>query len=700
MLKSFFLPLIRYWVITQYLFLAFLFISVGKMQAQTFLHPGIDMNQKDLDYMKKQVQAGVEPWRGAFERLKEKTQTDVEIVPVAHIIQGAYNNPDIGATALIRNANTAYDCVLIWYISGEEKYAQKAIEIIEKYAKHTWSFDDNNAKLLCGLSSYPMCAGAEILRYHYKGWTGKHTELFSRMMMETYYPVLRFYYPTANGNWDGVIARALLSIAVFTDNKSLFDGAIDHFIHAPANGSLFKYVYPSGQCQETTRDLAHVQMGLLEFAGAARIAYTQGVDLFSLGNNRLALGIEYTMDIMFGGTPQSYGVISTREIERRRDDYEYTYQHYTAKGIKMPQTARMCEEMRNKATRGILIGFRNEFQEQKSIKPSIELRPGTTAYPAGATSQRSQKIPANSIEVSPDDNLQEALDKAAGTGQWVVAKAGVHKLKQTLKIPSGTQLTGEGLETVLLFESVRYYAVSAKDTLMHDVRISNLVIEGAITHELPSDPNSGRFGRSGRYANMLTGIAFLGQTPGSMKNIVLENITVINFSRNGIFIAGAENLEINGCNISDNGASVIPGPRLQHNMLLKYANKVRISDSRFDTSLAGCGIALDNCSDAFVERCEIARNAWFGLLLSTSDNVAITANLIEGNSDSGLMSECLYRGCRNVSINNNIIQYNNGYGVEAYAAEKINLTGNQYHLNGQSVEQEKISTKQQILLDK
>jgi parallel beta-helix repeat protein len=692
------LPVNRHLRITRSIILAIALVVAGNLYAQPFLHPGIDMNQKDLDYMKKQVLAGQEPWKGAFERLKEKTKIDTKIIPVTHVIQGGYGVPDIGGFALTNNANTVYDCALIWYITGEEKYAQKAIEIIDKWDVRLWSFDDNNAKLLGGLSCYPLCSGAEILRYHYAGWTPKQTMQFSRMLMETFYPLLRFYYPEANGNWDGVISRALLSMAVFTDNRGLFNGVIDHFLHAPYNGSLFKYIYPSGQCQETSRDQGHVQMGLSEFAGAARIAYTQGVDLFSLGNNRLALGFEYTMNILFGGKPQSYGSISTRAIESRRDDYEYIYRHYTAKGVRMPMTGQMCEKVRNNSRRGVLIAFREEFQKQKTVRPSLDLYPGIIAYPAGATN-RAGKIPANSIEVLPGGNLQEALDKAAGTGQWVVAKTGIHTLKQTLNIPSGTQLVGEGPETVLMFESTKFYAISSNDTTMHDVRISNLVIEGAATHEVTSDPNTGRFNRTGRFANTLTGIAFLGLTHGSMKNIVLENITVINFSRNGIFITGAENLEINNCNISDNGAAIVPGQRLQHNMLLRHDSGVRIHDSRFDTSLAGCGIALDNCSGTTVERCEIARNAWFGLLLSTSDHITISGSLVEGNSNSGIMSEFLYKGCSNVLIKNNFIQYNNGYGIEAYAAEKLNLSGNKYDLNGQSLRQENIEQKPQVILN-
>ncbi len=681
----------------------FLFIVLVNVQAQQFLHPGIDMNQKDMDYMKKQALTGQEPWSSALKRLKEETSPDVEIPHVNNIIRGGHG--DIGGgKALLEYVNTVYNCALIWYVTGEEQYAQKALGIIENFSERIWSFEGNDAKLVGGVACYPLCAGAEILRYHYPGWTDKHTEQFSHLLMDTYYPLLRFYFPEANGNWDGVIVRGLLSIAVFMDNRVLFDGAIDHFIHAPANGSLFKYIYPSGQCQETTRDLAHVQMGLCEFGGAARIAYTQGVDLFSPGNNRLALGLEYTMNVMFGGKPQSYGDISTRGIDNRRGDYEYIYRHYAAKGVKMPMTGRMCEEVKNLEKvhpltdlgRNLLIAFREEFQTKKTVQLSIELRPGTIAYPTGATGKRLEKMPANIIEVLPGEDLQASLDKAAGTGQWVVAKAGIHNLKQTLNVPSGTHLTGEGLETVLMFESVKNYAISTKDlSSMHDVHISNLVIEGATSHDAGYDPNTGRFNRTGRFANSLTGIAFLGQMPGSMKNIVLENITLINFSRNGIFITGAENLEINNCNISDNGSRIGPGPRLNHNLSLRNVNRIRIYNSRFDTSISGCGVTLANCSDAIVEKCEIARNAWFGLLLSSSDNITITGNLIEGNSDSGIMSEHLYNGCRNVNINENIIQYNNGYGVEAYATEKINLNGNRYHLNGQSVGQENISTKPQ-----
>jgi len=676
-----------------------LFIIVGNVQTQAFVHPGIDMNQQDLEYMKKQVLAGREPWSNAFKNLKEKALKDIEaeIVPVTHVIRGPYGRPDVGASALWNNSATLYDLAVLWFITNEELYARKALEIIEKWSGRVWSFDDNDAKLLGGLSCHPFCAGAEILRYNYKGWTPAHTEQFSRMLMESYYPLLRFYFPEANGNWDGVIAKAVMAMAVFTDNRPLFDEAVNHFLHAPANGSLFKYIFPSGQCQETTRDIAHIQMGLLEFGGAARIAYTQGIDLLSLGNNRLALGIEYALDIIFGGNPQSYGVFSTRGLSNRRNDYEYFYRHYQAKGVKTPLLEKVSDEVRSKIGRDVLNAFRAEFQDKQSVPPTIDVRPGTIAYPAGATNQP-VLLPVNRIDVQPGEDLQAALDQSAGTGRCVVAKTGIHKLTKTLQIPSGTYLAGEGLGSVLMFESVNYYAVAAKDTSMHDVRISNLIIEGASSHEIPSDPNTGRFNRSGRFTNALTGIAFLGLSEGSMKNIVLDHVTVIHFSRNGVMITGADNVEINNCNISDNGAGIVPGPRLQHNLLLRHVSNVRIRESRFDTSIAGCGITLDNCLQVTIERCEIARNAWMGLLMSTSDHITVAGNLIEGNTFNGIMSEFQYFGCNNLDIKDNIIQYNGGFGIETYGAKQVVLSGNKYDLNGTSAQQEHISAEQKVIL--
>jgi parallel beta-helix repeat protein len=307
------------------------------------------------------------------------------------------------------------------------------------------------------------------------------------------------------------------------------------------------------------------------------------------------------------------------------------------------------------------------------------------------------KVASNAILVNPGQSLQEALDKVAGKNGWVIATAGIHTLPTTLKIPSGVTLSGEGLGTVLFLDpksGVRDAIVNAKPDL-HDVTICDFVLEGATDTDPGSDPNSRRSYRS--TANR-GGIMFLGQHEGQMKNISLRNITVRNCTYNGVFISGAENLNVVCCDFNENGASVVPGPKLQHNLLLSHCTKVSVKDSRMDTSPHGCGIALTSCSDVSVANCELARNAWFGVLVTESKNVSISGSLIEANDHSGIMVQYLYRGSENVSISNNLIHYNNGFGVEAYSGKNIKSAKNTFAGNGKDLKSNKKIVDEKLIL--
>ncbi|MDP3180667.1 MAG: right-handed parallel beta-helix repeat-containing protein [Bacteroidota bacterium] len=663
--------------------------------AQKFIHPGIDMTSSDLEYMKKQVLAGEQPWKDAFERLKTSTNLQFEIKPFTHVLRGPYGKPNIGGDDLRTGSELAYNCALMWYITNDKTYAQKAIEIINAWSPVLWDFDYNDAKLLAGWTGHMLCNAAEILKYTDSGWQQKDIDRFNEMLMAVYYPLMRFYYPQANGNWDGAIIHSILAIAIFTDNREMFSNAIDHFLHAPVNGSLFKYIYPSGQCQESMRDQGHVQLGLGEFAGAAKVAFTQGVNLFSIANNRLALGYEYTSQFLMGKTPHCYGKISDR-AKNLRDDFEYVYRHYTATGIEVPFTKQAADSIRPKASRSVLTAFR--APSGKELKKQGSPLPSPIAFPAGAMENALSKASGNVIRVKPGRSIQEALNQTAGKNGWVVATAGLHKLPATLKIPSGVTLSGEGLATVLFLDPASGVrdAITNADDDMHDVILCDLVIEGATDPDPGSDPNSRRSYRS--TANR-GGIIFLGQHEEQMKNITLRNITVKNCTYNGVFISGAKNLNILCCDFNENGASVVPGPRLQHNLLLTHCSNISIKDSRMDTSPHGCGIAFTNCTDTSVANCELARNAWFGMLVTESKNISISGSLIEANDRSGIMVQYLYRGSENVSISNNLIHYNNGFGVEAYSGKNIKSAKNSFAGNGKDLKSnEKIVEEKYLIM--
>ncbi|WP_373511566.1 right-handed parallel beta-helix repeat-containing protein [Persicitalea sp.] len=669
-------------------------ICLQTAAGQSFAHPGINQTKADLAHMKAQVLKGQEPYKSAFERLKEETDLAFVVTPYTHVLRGPYGKPNIGGNDLSKGAQMAYNCAVVWYITNDQAYANKSIEILDAWSARLWDFDYNDAKLLAAWTGHVLCNAAEILRYTPSGWSPQGVDQFKHLMMTVYYPLLRYYFPQANGNWDGAIIHSILAIAVFTDNRPMFNQALDHLLRGPVNGSLFKYIYPSGQCQETGRDQAHVQLGLGEFAGAAQIAYTQGVDVFSMGDHRLALGYEYTAQFLLGEPPHSYGEISQR-AKKLRDDYEYIYQHYAARGIELSYTKMAADSVRSTASRSVLTSLRKPLG--KVVGYSTGPAVSSIGYIAGAVATASTKIPDTAIRVQPGESIQEALNTAAGSGRWVVATAGLHTLPTTLKIPSGVTLAGEGVETMLFLDpksDERDAIVSASDDL-HDVTLRDFVLEGATRAEPGSDPNTRRSFRSTAKRG---GVLFISPRRGGMKNLNFINLTVQNCTYNGVLVSGATNVSVTACDFTENGSYVVPGPKLQHNLLLTYCDKVSIEGSRLDTSPFGSGLSLGHCRDVRVTHTEIARNGYYGVLIAESENVVIEKSLIEANDRSGVMMEFLDKGSKGITVRDNRIQYNNGFGVESYATKNGTVKGNLYEGNGLAG-QEKISAERRVIME-
>ncbi len=140
------------------------------------------------------------------------------------------------------------------------------------------------------------------------------------------------------------------------------------------------------------------------------------------------------------------------------------------------------------------------------------------------------------------------------------------------------------------------------------------------------------------------------------------------------------------------------GQNLQHNLLLTHCDKVSIAGSRLDTSPFGSGLSLGHCRDVEVTDTEIARNGYYGILITESENVTVEKCLIEANDRSGVMVEFLDKGSNRITVQNNRIQYNNGFGVEAYATKNSVVKGNVYEGNGLSG-QEKISAERRIIME-
>ncbi|MFV0470581.1 MAG: alginate lyase family protein [Paludibacteraceae bacterium] len=662
----------------------FVFVSCGKKKdgeipnkylQQAFVHPGMLQNTEDLELMRNNILQKKELWLHAFNNLK--AEIDTSFIPKAfnYISVGPYGTNSIGGKEFSVSAKAAYNYALMWYITHDKIYAKKAIEILNAWSYRLWGFDGNNAKLNVGLLGHYFLNAAEILRYTNSGWKNDDVEQFERLVITVFYPTIKDFFAEANGNWDASIIATMLCIGVFTDNHKIFNRAVNHYYRGEGNGGITKYIYPGGQCQETIRDWDHVQLGIGEFSKAAQVAWTQGIDLYSVADDRLAQGFEYTAKVLSKHDVVCFGDISKRDKNRMRDIYESIYKHYSLiKGINLVFSKQIIDKYTRAgsstefltATRHTDKFFLSENLNLLTVEQKI--KPSET----GALLTARIETPSNAIRITPGENIQSIVDRVPNA--HIILNQGVHVLNEPLKIRSGITLAGEGRGSVLILnENIQTPTIVNATMDMQNVIICDLLIEGATKSGTGFDPNYERTQRLFSSAPSREGISFMSDSVGKMKNILLENITVQNFTKNGILVSGAENVRINHCNADNNGSSVVPGQFFHHNLRLTRSSNSLITNSRFDSSLWGCGVEISFCNNILIENNECARNRLSGIYCLESRHIDILSNLLEGNDEAGIKIENLKDGCINIDIGKNLIQYNAEDAVTLIGENEINL---------------------------
>ena len=636
----------------------------NRLQMKPFVHPGMAQSRADLDYMKQQILAGKEPWKSAFERLKKGVSPDFKPQPFTHVSVGPYGQNSIGGRELFASADAAYENAILWYVTNEKHYAQKAIDILNSWSSVMWDLDGNNAKLNVGLTTFSFLNAAEILTNTDSGWNDSDVRNFKRFMLTVYYPAIKDFFTEANGNWDAAMMNAMMCIGVFTDNHEIFNKALERFYRGPGNSGITKYIYPGGQIQESTRDWGHVQLGIGEFSKVTQVAWTQGIDLYCIADDRLAQGYEYCSRYMSGEKVDCYGQISTRDMSPFRDIYESIYDHYLhVKGVELSYTGKIIEKnTRSKSSLGTLTSLRYYTEGKKQA--AVPFRVSSFIPFTGAFDEVTSQFPSDTVMVHPGQSVQDAINRAAGKKTWVVLSKGVFALDAPLKIPSETVLSGQGKETILFLKpGVQGSTIINADNILHDVIIRDLLVEGATSTEMPSDPNDARRKRSYMSAPERAGILFSADKDHQMKNIHLIHLTVQNFTKNGVSVRGADQVIVEKCDFSGNGSSVVPGAGYHHNLHLTHIDGVEISGSRFDDSPWGSGIDVSFGANVKISDCEMSRNKLSGVRCTESSQIEIAKSLAEGNDENGITLDALMDGNKKITIRGNVLQYNKNEGV-------------------------------------
>lgn len=348
-------------------------IASGKTlfgQDDAFVHPGCLHTQDDLDRMAAQVAAGAEPWTSGWNALIANPHAKLSWAPrpVATIVRGGGTGENY--SLLYNDVAAAYACALRWHISGDEAYADKAIQILNAWsATLTKITGSSDRYLAAGIYGYQLANAAELMRT-YSGWAEEDFARFQNMMLDLVYPMNHDFLVRHNGacishywcNWDASNMASMISIGVLCDRRDIFDEAAEYYRNGAGNGAIGNavyYLHPDnlGQWQESGRDQGHNMLALGLVATVCGVAWNQGADLYGYADNRFLAGAEYVAkynlgnDVPYVTYNNCDNVNQTGISSRGRGDlrpiWEQIYNHFVnRKGMEAPYTRAFAERVR------------------------------------------------------------------------------------------------------------------------------------------------------------------------------------------------------------------------------------------------------------------------------------------------------------------------------------------------------------------
>ncbi len=336
-----------------------LLCNTAGARVPAFSHPGLLHSQTDLQRMRTGVMEQTVPIYEGYIVFKKSPFSNYDY-RMKGPLPMVGRNPGVGQPDYDSDANAAYQNALMWVITGDKRYAQTAIRIIDAWSDVLKTVTGKDAVLMAGLGPFKMVNAAEIIRYSNAGWPEDAAKRTEKHFRQVIYPVLAEFAPFANGNWDAAALKTVMAIGIFCNDREIFEKAIRYYVNGWGNGSLIHYIInDAGQVQETGRDQAHTQLGIGMLAECCEMAWHQGLDLYSYADNRLLKGFEYTAKYNLGYndipyTPMidrtgKYRHIHPSELARGnlRAVFEQVYNHYEHRaGIPAPFTKAVADKLR------------------------------------------------------------------------------------------------------------------------------------------------------------------------------------------------------------------------------------------------------------------------------------------------------------------------------------------------------------------
>ena len=348
--------------------------TVATAAARGFIHPGVLVSRRQLDFVKARLAAKADPWRSALVQVQKSPLASLSYRPQprATVECGSYSMPDYGCSDEKNDAAAAYTHALLWFYLGSDAHARKSTEILNAWAKVLKSHTNSNAPLQAAWSASVFVRAAEIMAHTDSSWPSAERKEFSDLLVRAFLPLIKDG-SAANGNWELSMTEALVGIAVFREDRALFDDAVamwrarvPAYLYLSKDGPtpvppptgrrtgsvLVDYWYGQtrlvdGLSQETCRDLEHVQLGLAALGNAAETARIQGEDLFLSEKDRIKAGYEFHAKYLQGASVPSWLCKGKLEGVDPKPMWELGHSELSNRlGLSLPQTRDLLPKVR------------------------------------------------------------------------------------------------------------------------------------------------------------------------------------------------------------------------------------------------------------------------------------------------------------------------------------------------------------------
>ena len=314
-----------------------------------FVHPGVLVDQTLLDRLRHNVQNKIEPQYSAYNAMMSPDfgrvgPSQIWLANASYLPRPQpcvpVNNSRSPGTRWLTNKEdslAAYTHALLWYITEDEMYARKAIDIMDAWSATFNETCDLADSLEAGWTGTIWARAAEIIRHTSTAWPDEGVDAFAEMLQNIWLPMVNEGAST-NGNIALVMSEAAYHIAIFSENRTAADAAValwrkqaPAYLYVSSDGptpkrppaqrflartapvcgptctdaeivtfwhSNSEFSGHDGIAQETCRDLGHTQMLLAAFANFAETAHHQGLDLYAEVQDRLVAAAEFHASLM------------------------------------------------------------------------------------------------------------------------------------------------------------------------------------------------------------------------------------------------------------------------------------------------------------------------------------------------------------------------------------------------------------------